>query len=74
MNHYQKLAIVVIRVFSCCLIAYSFVCVVYSLLFALISRTPLPPGSSSNTLAFIIVGVTLFALSKRLGAFIAKGL
>jgi hypothetical protein len=73
MNHYQKLALVAIRVIGSCLTIYALVAMVYAFVNALIMSQSFGVYFLAS-FAYAIVGLVLFALSKPLAALIARKL
>jgi hypothetical protein len=72
-NHYQKLAVVIIRVIGSCLIIYALVEMAYAFINALIMRQSFGLYFLAG-LAYVIVGLVLLALSKPLASLIARTL
>lgn len=73
MSHYEKIAIVVIRVIGCCVTIYALIAMAYSLVGYIITREPYNVYFYAS-ITYVIVGVVLFALSKPLAALIARRL
>jgi hypothetical protein len=73
MSHYEKIAVVAIRVIGCCVVIYALIGVVYSFVGYIITREPYNIYFYSS-ITYVIVGAVLFALSKPLAALIARRL
>jgi predicted MFS family arabinose efflux permease len=71
MSHYEKLAIIVIRVIGCCTTVYALIGMVYNMIRFLPMHDEARISALYSSLTYAIVGVVLFALSKPLAALIA---
>lgn len=73
MNHYQKLAIVVIRVIGCCTAIFGLIGLTYGLALN-VFRHEAAGIYFYSSLGYGLSGLVLFALSKPLAALIARKL
>lgn len=74
MSHYEKLAVVIIRVIGCCVSVYAIIGMLYSVLIFRFAHTEYAVVGIYSSFTYAIVGAVLFALSKPLASFIARQL
>lgn len=74
MSHYEKLAVVILRVVGCCMFVYA----LFGVAYVFVSKFLFEEASLGiylvGSITYLIVGSTLFALSKPLAALIARRL
>lgn len=79
MNHYQKIAVTIFRIVSCCIAVYSMVSVFYSLVYVvLMSAEQIERGFLAaqllSIITYLLVSIILYVLSKPLAYLIARTL
>lgn len=76
MSHYQKLAVIIIRMIAVCVTLYGLIGMASAVPFViLLLRSPmLGLIGLLSPVTYFILGIVLFALSKPLAALIARGL
>lgn len=74
MSHYEKLAVVIIRVIGCCVSIYAMIGMVYNALAFRFAHAEYAIVGIYSSFTYALVGVALFALSRPLAAFIARQL
>jgi hypothetical protein len=73
MSHYEKLAVVILRVIGCCVAVLGLIGVGYGIALNLLTHETAGYIFYSS-LVYLLVGFVLFALSKPLAALIARRL
>ena len=73
MSHYQKIAIVALRVVACCVSVFGLLGTAYGLVIIRFDREAAGVYFYSS-LVYVLAGIVLFLLSRPLAALIAKGL
>ncbi len=66
MSHYEKIAVVIIRVAGCCLAIYALVAAFYSVLISFPKSVELASAGVYSSIFYLLVGVALFVLSRPL--------
>ena len=74
MSHYEKLAIVIIRVLGCCTSIYALLGVAFAFVYQILFNDSSFWLYLAASITYLIVGLVLFALSKPLAALIARRL
>jgi hypothetical protein len=72
MNHYEKLAAVIIRAIGCCVSVYALIGMIYNAVRFLFFHDETGVVGIYAAFTYAIVGVVLFALSKPLAALIGR--
>ena len=74
MSDYKALATILFRVLALADIAFAFWCWVYSLLTIHYKEPGALLAATLNNLVYVVLGLSLFILSKRLAALAVRGL
>jgi uncharacterized membrane protein len=74
MSHYEKLAIVIVRVIGCCVAIYALLGVAFAFVHKILFNDSSFWLYLAASITYLIVGLVLFALSKPLAALIARRL
>lgn len=73
MSHYEKIAIVALRIIGCCLAVIGLTCLIYSLSLNVFKHEAVGAYFYSS-LIYLLIGLVLYALSRPLAALIARKL
>jgi hypothetical protein len=74
MSDYKTLATILLRVLGLAYIAFAFWCWLYSLLTIHYREPGALLAATLNNLLYVVAGLSLFFLSKRLAALVVRGL